>query len=56
MEKSSEEVRALAEATRLREVVDRLRTLAAATAAELEANTPPNSLVPPSTPEPPTER
>jgi hypothetical protein len=55
MDKSLEETRALAEAARLREVVDRLRSLAAATAAELEANSPSSSLEPPSTSEPPTE-
>jgi hypothetical protein len=43
MEKSSEETRALAEAARLREVVERLRCLAATTAAELEANSPSSS-------------
>lgn len=37
MDKSLEEARALAEAARLRQVVDRLRDLAAATTAELEA-------------------
>jgi hypothetical protein len=36
MEKSLEETRALGEAARLRQVVDDLRCLAAATAAELE--------------------
>ena len=36
MEKSSEEARALADTARLRQVVERLRDLAAATAAELE--------------------
>jgi hypothetical protein len=36
MEKSQEETRALTEAARLREVVEHLRHLAAATTAELE--------------------
>ncbi|MGH9041747.1 MAG: hypothetical protein ACRDZ3_16130 [Acidimicrobiia bacterium] len=38
MDKSLEEARALAEAARLRQVVDRLRDLAATTTAELAAN------------------
>ncbi|MGH9036037.1 MAG: hypothetical protein ACRD0O_09750 [Acidimicrobiia bacterium] len=54
MERSLEEARALAEAARLREVVDRLRSLAAATAAELEANCAPSPEPP--TLEPPSER
>jgi hypothetical protein len=56
MEKSLEEARALAEAARLREVVERLRSLAAATAAELEANGSRSSLEPPSTLDPSAER
>ena len=55
MEKSVEETHALAEAARLREVVDRLRTLVAATAAELEA-TGPHHLEPLASFEPPAER
>jgi hypothetical protein len=55
MERSLEEARALAEAARLREVVDRLRSLAAATAAELEAAGPRCALEPPSADDSPAE-
>lgn len=56
MRKSLEEALALSEAARLRRVVDRLRCLAAATAAELEARASGSYLEPPSTLDPSSEK
>lgn len=55
MERSLEEARALAEVERLRQVVDRLRSLAAATVAELEGNSRRSSEEPASALDPPGE-
>jgi hypothetical protein len=55
MDKSLEETLALAEAARLRRVVDRLRSLAASTTAELESNVSGSYLEPLSTLDPPAE-
>ncbi len=55
MRKSLEEALALSEAARLRQVVVRLRCLAAATAAEIEAKASGSYLELPSTLDPPPE-